>query len=128
MSTPSESPPVGRPRLSRGFGVNILTGSATADFRVDVLAALEIPPERRSMGSVNREWSSPNTPDAGVNHDNIRGDLRTIDDGRLKLYRMRLWRGWFETALLGVVLLSSRIHKGLMNKKIPANDELWRFP
>jgi hypothetical protein len=128
MSTPSESPPVGRPRLSKGFWVNILTASTTMGFRVDVLAALEFPRKRRPMASVNREWSSPNTPDAGVNHNNIRGGLRTIDDGRSIIYGMRPGRGWFETPLLGVVLLSSRIRKGLMNKKIPANDELWRFP
>ena len=108
--------------------MNILTASATVGFRVDVLAALEFPLKRRSMVSVDREWSSPNTPDSRVDHDNIRGGLRTIDDGRIKLYGMRLWRGWFETALLGVLLLSSRTCEGLMKKKILAHNELWGFP
>ncbi len=125
-----------RPRLSRGFGVNILTATATVGFRVEVLAArfvevlaaLEFPLKRRSMVSVDREWSSPYTPESGVDHDDIRGGLRTIDDGRIKLYGMRLWRGWFKTALLGVLLLSSRTCEGLMNKEVPTHDELWGFP
>ncbi len=117
-----------RPRLSKGFGVNILTVTATVGFRVEVLAALEFPLKRRSMVSVNREWSSPHTPESGVDHDDIRGGLRTIDDGRSKLYVMRLWRGWFETALLGVWLLSSRTCEGLMNKEVPTHYELWGFP
>ncbi len=119
---------MGGPGLSKGFGVNILTASATVGFRVDVLATLEFPLKRPSMASVDREWYSPNTPDSGVNHDNIRSGLRTIDDGRIKLYGMRLWRGWFETALLGVVLLNSRIREGLINKEVPTHDELWGLP
>jgi len=127
---------MGRPRLSKGFGVNILTASATVGFRVkvlaarfvEVLAALEFPLKRRSMVSVNTEWSSPNRPESGVDHDDIRSGLRTIDDGRIKLYGMRLWRGRFETALLGVLLLSSRIREGLMNKEVPTHYELWGFP
>ncbi len=125
-----------RPRLSRGFGVNILTATATVGFRVEVLAArfvevlaaLEFPLKRRFMVSVNTEWSSPNRPESGVDHDDIRCGLRTIDDGRIRLYGMRLWRGWFETALLGVWLLSSRTCEGLMNKEVPTHYELWGFP
>jgi len=119
---------MGWPRLSKGFAVNLLTASATVGFRVDVLAAIEFTLKRRSLVSVDREWSSPNTPDSGVDHDNIRGCLRSLDDGRIKLYGMRLWRGWFETALLRVVLLSSRTCEGLMKKKILAHNELWGFP
>ena len=124
MSAARESPPVGGPRLSKAFWMNILTASTTVGFRVDVLAALEFPPERRSMGSVNRERPSPNTPDSGVDHDNTRG-WRIIDDGLIKLYGMRLGDGLFETPLLGVVLLGNRIRDGLMNKEVLAHNELW---
>ena len=79
------------------------------------------------MLPVDREWSLPNTPKSGVDHDNIRG-WRIIDDGLIKLYGMRLRLGLFTTRLLGVGLLGSRIREGLMNEKIPTNDELWRFP
>jgi len=119
---------MGGPTLSKGLGVNILTASATVGFRVDVLAAPELPLKRQSMVSVDREWSFPNTPDSGVDHDDIRRGLRTIDDARIKLYRMRLWHGWFETTLLGVLLLSSRTCEGLMNKEVPTHDELRGFP
>ena len=119
---------MGGPTLSKGLGVNILTASATVGFRVDVLAAPEFPLKRQSMVSVDREWSFPNTPDSGVDHDDIRRGLRTIDDGRINFYGMRLRRGWFETTLLGVGLLSSRTCKGLMNKEVPTHDELWGFP
>ncbi len=128
MSAARKSPSMGGPRLAKGFGVNILTAFATVGFRVDVLAAPEFPLKRQSMVSVDREWSFPNTPDSGVDHDDIRRGLRTIDDGRINFYGMRLWRGWFETALLGVLLLSSRTCEGLMNKEVPTHDELWGFP
>ncbi len=97
MSAPRESPPMGGPRLSKSFGVNILTASATVGFRVDVLETLEIPLERPSIASVNRKMSFPNTSDTGVDHDNIRGGLRII------LYGIRLRLGRFDTPCLRVV-------------------------
>ena len=118
---------MGGPRLSIGFWVDILPASATGGFRVNVLASLEFSPERGPMGSVDWEWSLPNTPESGVDHNNICG-WRIIDVGLIKLYGMRLRLGLFNTRLLGGDLLGSRIREGLMNKKISANDELWRFP
>ncbi len=114
---------MGPPQLSRGFGVNILTAITTMGFRVDVLPTPGFTRKRQSMFPVNWEGSLPNTPDAGVDHNNIRV-WRIIDDGLIKLYGMRVRLGLFNTRLLGVGLPSIRIREGLMNKKILTNNEL----